>query len=85
METIHATAARAHFFELLKASLKKNKLFRIPYKDGNAILISEEEYESLLETLYLLSSPGFRKAYQKSKREIKTGKTIPMEKVFSRS
>ena len=84
MQTITATEARAHLFDLLKDSLFKNKQFRISYKSGDVVLLSEEEYESLLETLFLLSSPGFRKAHRKARKEIKQGKTIPLEKVFPR-
>ena len=82
METVSATEARTRFFHLLKDSSLKMRRFRIPYKGGNILLFPEEEYESLLETLYLLSSPGFRRAYQKAKKEIRSGKTIPLEKVF---
>ena len=85
METIAPTEARSRFFELLSHSLLKNKQYRIPYKSGSAVLISEEEYESLLETIELLSAPGFKKAFQKSRKEIQQGKTLPFEKVFSKA
>lgn len=84
MQTIGATQARNNLFQLLRESLKKNKQFRIPYQDGSAILMSEEEYESMLETLYLLSSPGFKKNYNKAKKEIKEGKLTDMSKVFGK-
>lgn len=84
METLSATEARAHLFELLRGSTRKNRQYRIAYKNEGVVLLSEEEYESLLETLYLLSSPGFRRAFQKARREIRAGKTTPFEKVFPR-
>ncbi len=77
MATINATKARQGFFTLLKGAIDKNQLYRISYGEGEAILMSEEEYDGLMETLYLLSSPGFRQAYRKSKNDIKKGRTVP--------
>lgn len=84
METVSATEARVRFFDLLKDSLRKSKSYRISYKKGGVILLSEEEYESLMETLYLLESPGFRKAFRRARKEIDEGKTVPLSKVFPR-
>jgi antitoxin YefM len=44
--------------------------------------MSKEDYESLIETLELLSIPGFLASIKKAKREIAEGKTVPMEEVF---
>jgi antitoxin YefM len=84
METISATEARSRLFDLLKDSLNKSRQFRIPYKGGSVVMISEEEYDSLLETAHLLTAPGFLKLYQKAKKQIRAGKTVPMDKVFGR-
>lgn len=85
METMTATDARAHLFEILRDSLGKHKQFRVPYKKGSVVIMSEEDYESLLETLYLLSAPGFRKAHRKARREIQKGHTVPFHKAFPES
>ena len=82
METISASEARRQLFRLLKESNRKSKQFRIPYKEGNAVLLSEEDYESLVETLYLLSSPDFRRLHRKARKEIAEGKTTPLDEVF---
>jgi len=44
--------------------------------------MSEEDYESLLETLELLSTPGVLKGIRKAKQEIKKGQTYSLEEIF---
>ena len=46
-----------------------------------AILLSEEDYESLIETIDILSDPKLMKDIKKAKEEFKKGKGIPWEKV----
>ena len=46
-----------------------------------AVLLSEEDYESLLETLDILSDRKLMKDIKKAKVEFKNGKGIPWEKV----
>lgn len=58
MKTLTATDARDDWFSLLKNSVKGHRVYRITAKEGGAILLSEEDYENLLETLELLSTPG---------------------------
>ena len=82
MTTIAATAARRNFFDLVKGVSNGHKTYRIHHRRGAAILISEEDYEGLIETLELLSLPGFRQSIQRSVRQMKTGKTVSFEKVF---
>lgn len=82
MTTFTATKARSHWFELVKQSTKSHRMFRIRSKDGDAVLLSQEDYDSLLETLELLSTPGLLKSIQKARKEIKEGKTYSMQEVF---
>ena len=44
--------------------------------------MSEQEYDSLNETLALLSTPGFRDAFEVSRLQEKTGDTLSYEEVF---
>ena len=82
MKTLTATNARGRWFELIKDSALGHKIFRIASKDGGVVLLSENDYESLLETLELLSTPGMLKSIKQSKKEIKQGKTYSMKEVF---
>ena len=45
-------------------------------KGRNAILLSLDDFLSLQETAYLLSSKANRKHLEKSLQEVKTGKTV---------
>jgi len=41
---------------------------------GNAVILSEEAYSSIQETLYLLSSPANARALMRSIEQLKSGK-----------
>lgn len=82
MTSINATQARVGFFGLIKRVLKKHEPLRISHKEGDVIVLSEEDYEGLLETLDILSSPNFRKKYQKSKKQIERKQLVPISKIF---
>jgi antitoxin YefM len=82
VKTLTATAARKELFTLLKRSVRGHRQFRIRHKEGDSVLLSEEDYESLLETLDLLSTPGFLQSIKRARREIARGKTYSLEEVF---
>ncbi|MBI4309124.1 MAG: type II toxin-antitoxin system prevent-host-death family antitoxin [Candidatus Omnitrophica bacterium] len=82
MTTLTATAARTRWFGMLKTVKQSHKVYAITSKDGDAVLLSKEDYEGLLETLELLSIPGMAKSIQRADREIKQGKTYSMKEVF---
>ncbi len=84
MQNITATEARSTFFNLVKTTIKTRKEYRITSKEGNAVLLSEDDYESLLETLELLSTPGFLKSIRQAKKDIKAGKTYSLDEVFGK-
>ena len=82
MVKITATKARSEFFDLLKKSIRGHEVIRINTRDGDAILISEEDYESLLETLEIMSTPGLAKSIAKARKEIERGETYSLDEVF---
>jgi PHD/YefM family antitoxin component YafN of YafNO toxin-antitoxin module len=45
---------------MLEQTIKYNEPININTKDGNAIIVSEEDYNGLIETLYLYSIPGMK-------------------------
>lgn len=83
MKSITATNARSNLFNILKNTIKGHRQIRITTKDGNAILLSEEDYESVLETAHLLSIPGFLNSIKKADKEIENKKTYSMDEVFN--
>ncbi len=58
MKTINATKARANIYKLLEEANSSNEPIQITGKRNNAILISEDDWRAIEETLYLLSIPG---------------------------
>lgn len=58
MISITATNFRKNIFGLLERTIKYNEPVNINTKNGNAVLISEDEYKNFQETLYLMSIPG---------------------------
>lgn len=77
-----ATAARSNWFDLLKKTIKGHILTRVSSKEGNVVLLSEEDYESLLETAELLSIDGFKDSIKQADKEILAGEVYSMEEIF---
>lgn len=82
MKTITATKARSDLFNLIKETVHGHRELRITSREGAAVLVSEEDYENLLETLHLLSVPGLRKSLDQADREIASGETVSIEDAF---
>jgi antitoxin YefM len=76
MLNTNATNFRKNIFELLEQTIKYNEPVNISTKNGNAILMSEEDYNGLMETLYLTSVPGM-------KEKILEGLETPLEECLS--
>ena len=60
MLNTNITNFRKNIFSMLEQTIKYNEPVNISTKDGNAVIISEEDYNSLMETLYLYSIPEQR-------------------------
>lgn len=84
MKTITATNARSDLFNILKKAIKRQSHYRITTKEGGDILLSAEDFDSLIATLELLSTPGFGKSIKQAKKEIEKGETYSMEDVFGK-
>jgi antitoxin YefM len=82
MSSLTATDARQRLFSLLKSAARGHRVYRITHHDGDGVLLSHEDYESLLETLELLSTPGLARSIRKARREIERGETYSLEEVF---
>jgi len=82
MNTITATDARQSFFDLVKDATKKHCVYQISHRSGNTVLLSADEYESMVETLELLSIPGFRESMKRSVDQMTKGETVSFDEVF---
>jgi len=62
MPSINATEARSRLYKLLDEIAESHEPVLITGKRANAVLISENDWRSIQETLYLLSIPGMRES-----------------------
>ena len=60
MTTTTITNFRKNIYGMIENTIRYNEPVNIISKAGNAVVISEEEYRSLVETLYLNSIPGMQ-------------------------
>lgn len=58
MRSINITSARKELYSLVEAVNYDSVPVLITGKNGNAVLISEEDWNAIQETLYLTSIPG---------------------------
>ncbi|MCI6574048.1 MAG: hypothetical protein MSC53_02610 [Arcanobacterium sp.] len=54
------TNFRKNLFGLLEQTIKFNEPVNVSTKAGNAVVMSEDDYNGLMETLYLSSIPTVR-------------------------
>ena len=62
MKTITVTNARSSLYKLIDETAAVHEPIHITGKRANAVLISEDDWRSIQETLYLLSVPGMRES-----------------------
>ena len=60
-----ATKARASLYRIMDRVAESHTPVYITGKKSNVILISEEDWSAIQETLYLTSIPGMRKSIKK--------------------
>ena len=62
MPTLSATEARTKLYRLIDQTSVSHEPIVITGKRGNAVLLSEDDWRSVQETLYLLHIPGMRES-----------------------
>ena len=60
MTNINITNFRKDIYALLEQTINFNEPINISTKKGNAVVLSEEDYNSLIETLYITSVPNLK-------------------------
>jgi len=74
MVTLTASTARARLYKLLDQAAASHEPVQITGKRSSAVLVSEEDWRSIQETLYLLSIPRMRES-------IREGLKAPVRKL----
>lgn len=72
MTSLSVAQAQSKLYQLLDEAAESHAPIQITGKRANAILVSEEDWRSIQETLYLVSIPGMRDS-------IREGMTEPLE------
>ncbi len=62
MTTVTATEARKQLYKLLDEVSDSHEPVQITGKRGNAVLVGEDDWRAVQETLYLVSIPGMRES-----------------------
>jgi prevent-host-death family protein len=73
MADITATEARSNLYRLIDETAESHEPVVITGKRNNAVLIAEEDWAAIQETLFLLSVPGMRES-------IREGMDTPSDK-----
>lgn len=69
MTVLNATEARTKLYSLIDETADTHEPIVITGKRGNAVLLSEEDWNSIQETLYLLFIPGMRESIKNGLKE----------------
>ena len=69
MTILNASDARANLYRLIDQTNESHEPVMISGKRNNAILVSEDDWNSIQETLYLTSIPGMRESIVEGMKE----------------
>lgn len=69
MTILNVTEARSKLYSLIDETASTHQPITIKGKRSNAILVSEEDWNAISETLYLLSVPNMRESIQTGLKE----------------
>lgn len=66
-KTINITNLRKDLYKISESVINDGLVVNVSCKNGNFIMISQEDYYALLETLYLSSDPNIKKSLLEGK------------------
>jgi antitoxin YefM len=69
MITLNVTEARANLYKLIDDTTASHEPVVIKGKRGNAVLLAEDDWNAINETLHLLSVPGMRESILEGMQE----------------
>ena len=69
MTILNATEARSKLYTLIDETTETHQPIVITGKRGNAVLVSEDDWNAITETLHLLSVPGMRESITEGLKE----------------
>ena len=69
MPITNISVLRKDLFNSIDKVIEYNETITVNTKKGNAVIISEEEFNSMIETIYLVSQPGLLEKIKKGEKE----------------
>jgi prevent-host-death family protein len=69
MSTINVTTARSTLYRLIDQVAEESRPIRITGQRSTAVLVSEEDWEAIQETLYLQAVPGMVDSIRQAREE----------------
>ena len=69
MPITNISVLRKDLFNSIDKVIEYNETITVNTKKGNAVIVSEEEYNSMLETIYLVSQPGLLEKIKNGEKE----------------
>ena len=69
MISVPVTQARSKLYQLVDQAAESHEPIQITGKRSNAVLVTEDDWRSIQETLYLVSIPGMRESIRKGMAE----------------
>lgn len=69
MAVLTVSQARANLYRLVDEASDSHQPIRIAGKRNSAVLVSEEDWQAIQETMFLLSIPGMRKSIRDAMAE----------------
>ena len=68
MSITNVTALRKNLYGTVENVAQYNEPVTVTSKSGNVVILSESEYNAMMETLYLMSAPGVYEELVKAKK-----------------
>ena len=69
MPITNASALRNNLFSSLESVIEYNDVITVNTQKGNAVIISEEEYDAMREMIFLTSQPGLVERIKEGEKE----------------
>ena len=68
MPITSVTALRKNLYKTIESVTQYDEAVTVTSKSGNVVILSESEYNSMVETLYLMSAPGVYDELMRAKK-----------------
>jgi antitoxin YefM len=78
MRTVHFSDARNNLKAVIDQAIDDHDAILITRRDApNAVIMSQEQYDSWMETMYLMSNPANAKRLMESIAQLRQGEAVP--------